>query len=95
MLILHCFPEVGIKMQIINEFSMVDPTGQPTGDFSVAIQLKIPVYLAAPNGNLMKLHVISIAPASDGSYNVEYVRNVICGGLPSDNTIYDCRGKTL
>jgi len=78
-----------------NEFSVVDPTGQPTGDFSVAIQLKIPVYLAAPNGNLMKLHVISIAPASDGSYNVEYVRNVICGGLPSDNTIYDCRRQDI
>lgn len=74
-----------------NEFSMFDQTGQPTGDFAVAIQTGIPIYLAAPNGNLMKLHVISITPTNNGRINMRYVQTVICGGLPGDNTIYNCR----
>lgn len=74
-----------------NDFSMVDSNNQPIGDFAVALQLRIPIYLAAPNGNLMKLHVFNIYPTDDGLFSVEYFTGTVRSGLPGDNSMFNCR----
>ena len=72
-----------------NEFSTIDH-GQAFGDLLCAVYLQIPIYLAAPNGDLMILRVTVYQPPNNKWTDDCYDSYVVRSGLPVDNSIYDC-----
>jgi hypothetical protein len=62
---------------------MYDSNGKPIGDLAVARHYDIPVYLAAPNGDLLVLR--------KGWIFRDYTPMTVRSGLPIDDTMFNCR----
>ncbi len=59
------------------------------GDLAVAAETQLPIYLAAPDGNLYVMHATNLKRVGD-SVVWDYVVRCVMSGLPKDETIFDC-----
>ena len=75
---------------IPNEFSKQNSNGEIDGDLGCAFKYKMPIYLAAPNGELKVLYVVGFQYY--GQYiSINYAEKTVCSGLPADNTLFNCK----
>ena len=75
---------------IPNEFSQFDSNGRVIGDLLCAFLFGMPIYLAAPNGELKVLYVYDVQQQGN-YYTFKRGEESVRRGLPIDDSLFDCR----